>query len=299
MAAEKARKKKKKSLFEDQPKAQGDLTALVEQIKENPALYLGAVIFIVACLIAGMLYRAHREAVVRDLYTAYAEAMENEDPQERLAALEPLIANKDSDPAMAEIVYVTAETAFWAEDYDKAKTLYERVRTEYPESQYVPNAVEGLAYIAEDGGDLDSALSSYREITQKWPTSFTARRQPLNVARVEEKQDNLKGAIESYREQTTVFPDSNVAQEAQAALDRLSKSNPALFAPADVSASDLSSIELPLSPTTDSTVNSAASPETSPPDQNAPAPAETTPTESTGTTPAPAEGATEPAPEAP
>ena len=259
MAAAKT-KKKGKSLFDDQPKAKGDLAALVEQVKENPALYIGAAVFIVACLVAGVLYRAHREAVERDLYSAYAAALDKEDPAERLAALEPLLDKNGPSAAMAEIVYVTGETAYWAKDYEKAKSLYERVRTEFPDSEYVPNAVEGLAYIEEDVGDYDNAFSTYQEITQKWPTSFAARRQPLNVARVEEKRGNLDAAIQSYREQTTMFPDSNVAREAQAALDRLGTSNPELFTPASVAPSELTDIALPPLPIEQPVVQDAPAP---------------------------------------
>jgi len=259
MAAAKTQKKGK-SLFDDQPKAQGDLAALVEQVKQNPALYIGAVVFIVICLVAGVLYRAHRDAVKRDVYSAYAAALDKQDPKERLAALEPLLEKNGPSAAMAEIVYVTAETAYRAEDYEKAKALYERVRTEFPESEYVPNAVEGLAYIEEDAGEYDAALSTYQEVTQKWPTSFTARRQPLNVARVEEKRGNLEAAIQSYREQTTMFPDSNVARDAQAALDRLGKSNPELFTPAAVETSELTDITLPPLPTEEPVVKSAPPP---------------------------------------
>jgi tetratricopeptide (TPR) repeat protein len=247
MAAAKTHKKGK-SLFDDQPKAQGDLAALVEQFKQNPALYIGALVFIAVCLIAGVLYRAHREAVQRDLYTAYAEALANEDPEERLAALEPLLDMSGPGAAMAEVVYVTAETAYWTKDYEKAKTLYERVRTEFPDTEYVPNAVEGIAYIAEDAGEYDAALSAYQEITQKWPASFTARRQPLNVARVEEKRGNIEAAIQSYREQSVSFPESNVAREAQAALDRLGKSHPALFAPASIEKGETADVLLPSLP---------------------------------------------------
>jgi tetratricopeptide (TPR) repeat protein len=246
MAAVKTQKKGKgKSLFDDHPKPQGDLAALVEQFKENPALYIGAAVFLVVCLMAGILYRAHREAVARELYTNYAAAMNKEDPTERLAALEPLLDTNGPEEAMAEVVYVTAETAYWAHDYEKAKSLYERVRTEFSESPYVPDAVEGLGYIAEDNEDFDAAASAYQEISQLWPTSFTARRQPLNLARVEEKRGNLEAGVQLYREQTTIFPESNVAREAQAALDRLGKSNPDLFTPDEVDVSEVTDIQLP------------------------------------------------------
>ncbi|MCL4693491.1 MAG: tetratricopeptide repeat protein [Candidatus Hydrogenedentes bacterium] len=263
MAAVKTQKKGK-SLFDDQPKPQGDLSALVEQFKENPALYVGAVAFIALCLVAGLLYRAHRNSVERDLYTSYAQALQEQDPAERLAALERLLESNGPEDVMAELAYVTAETAYWAQDSEKAKALFERVKTEYPESPYVPDAAEGLGYIAEDASDFDAALNAYKEIEQLWPTSFTARRQPLNVARVQEKLGNIEAAIQSYREQTTVFPESNVAREAQAALDRLGKSNPELFTPAEVEPSEMVEVDIPA-------LDSQPALETAPPAEDAPA----------------------------
>ena len=222
--------KKGKSLFEDQPKQKGDLAALVEQIKENPVLYLGAFLFIVLCFLAGMIYRGYSKSVLRETNTAYAKAMDEQDPALRYDALKAIVDAGGNAESMAEIIYMTAETAYRVQKYDEAKALFERVRTESPEAAFVPDAVEGLGYIAEDQGDYDAAYGFYQEITQTWPGSFTARRQPLNRGRVDEQRGKLAEAIEAYREQTALFPGAQVAKQAEAALDRLGKEHPELFA---------------------------------------------------------------------
>ncbi|MCC6694788.1 MAG: tetratricopeptide repeat protein [Candidatus Hydrogenedentes bacterium] len=254
MAVNKAQKKGK-SLFEDQPKQKGDLAALVEQIKENPALYLGAFLFIVLCFLAGMIYRAHSKSVLRETSTAYAKAMDEQEPAARYEALKAIVDAGSKAENMPEIIYMTAETAFRAQKYDEAKALFERVRTESPDAPFVPDAVEGLGFIAEDQGDYDAAYGYYQEITQKWPASFTARRQPLNRGRVDEQRGKLAEAIEAYREQGALFPDSQVAAQAEAALDRLGQEHPELFAaeaaaPPEASAAPAESVAAPAAPST-------------------------------------------------
>jgi tetratricopeptide (TPR) repeat protein len=118
---------------------------------------------------------------------------------------------------------------------DKAKAAFERFRSEYPDSPNLPDAVEGLGFIAEQKGDADAALAYYREVASKWASSFAARCQPSNVARIEEQRGNFKAALEAYREQVTTFPGSHLAEDAQASIDRLTAAHPEL-APAPVPA---------------------------------------------------------------
>lgn len=235
-------KKLGKSLFDERPK-QDDLSQLIQDIRERPVVYGGIAAFLVVCLLAGFLYRANAVSARKDLMTAYAQALDKEDPAEKLAALAPLSESqgKNND----EVVYMTGETAYSAGEYDKAKAAFERMRADFKDSVYTPDAVEGLGNIAENAKDYDAALNYYKEVRDSWSTSFAARRQPINIAKLEERRGNLTEAIAAYREQMQVFPGSSVAEEASAALTRLERSNPDLFpkveapAPAAPAAGDL------------------------------------------------------------
>lgn len=241
-------KKPVKSYFEDKTK-QDELSELLEDFRRRPGLYLGILGFVLFCVVVGFLYTAYRTAAREDLMTAYAKALDKTEPAEKLAALEPLV--QKGGGGADEVLYVAAETAYDAGEFDKAKSIFEKLRSEHPKSTFVPDAVEGLGYIAENAKDYDAALAYYREVQEKWPDSFTARRQPLNVAKLEERRGNLEAAVAAYREQLQVFPGSSVAQDADTALNRLATTNPELFPTPEKSA-------LPV----DGTGAAAATPET-------------------------------------
>lgn len=229
------KKKTTKSLFDEKPK-QDDLSQLLQDVQERPLVYAGIAAFLVACLLAGFLYRANTVAKRKDVLTAYAQALDKEEPADQLAALEPL--SQDLAKKNDEVVYMTGETAYRAGAYDKAKAAFERMRTDFKDSPYAPEAVEGLGNIAENAKDYDSALTYYREIGEKWGSSFAARRQPMNIAKLEERRGRLSEAVTAYREQMQLFPGSTLANEASAALTRIEKSNPDLFPKTDMPAAD-------------------------------------------------------------
>lgn len=226
MAQDPKKKKVVKSLFDEHKAEKSDWAAFVEQVKENPALYAGAAVFIVVCFVLGMLYRGHTIAVKRDLLTSYAEAQKEYEPVKLVAALEPLADGRTE--VHAEIAYMLGEAALRANDFEKAKQAFEKVRTQFPDSENVADAVEGLGFIAEQQNDPDAAIAYYREVTSKWPTSFAARKQSLNIGRVEEARGRFKEAMDAYKEVSLSFAGSHAASDAQAAVDRLAKAHPEL-----------------------------------------------------------------------
>lgn len=219
--------KKKAPDILDQPVVGGDITQFVERVKQNPLLYGVSAAFLLLCVVAGVVYRFGKDTSVRTGMTEYARAVDDEDPALREAELESLA--KGRGPMAAEALYMTGEAAFEARQYDKAKEAFERLRSEFPDSSYVPDAVEGIGYLAENQGQYEPALASYKEILEKWPTSFTARRQELNIARCQEQVGNFQEAIEAYQAQADGFPGSALEKDAKAALERLRVAHPDLF----------------------------------------------------------------------
>ncbi|MBM3290154.1 MAG: tetratricopeptide repeat protein, partial [Candidatus Hydrogenedentes bacterium] len=219
-------KKHVKSLFDEKPQ-HDDLTQLLHDIQARPAFYGGIAVFLLACLLAGFLYKANSESGRKNVMTAYAQALDKEEPADQFAALEPLA--QDAGKKYDEVVYITGETAYRAGQFDKAKTAFERMRAEFKDSPYTPDAVEGLGNIAENAKDYDGALTYYKEVRDSWATSFAARRQATNIAKMEERRGRLQEAVAAYREQMQLFPGSSLAEDASAALTRIEKSNPELF----------------------------------------------------------------------
>lgn len=195
--------------------------------RENPLLYGAGAGFVVLCFIAGIIYRVNaREAELR-VMTQYAKAMEAEDPAQRKDELERVA--QQSTRWTGESLYMLAETAIRAQEYEEAEKAFKRVRAEFPDSEYAPRAVAGLGFLAENRGDWSTALQAYQEVIEKWPNTFIGRCQSLNVGRVQEAMGDMAAAVASYEGQKELFPDSHVAAQAQAALDRLRISHPDLF----------------------------------------------------------------------
>ncbi len=208
------------------PDAEGEIASLWESIQEKPWHYgIGTAVIIAAVLFA-VGYRQYTRSAERVVYTAYAQALEAHEPAEQAEKLEAAAAE---GAVSHEVLYMMAESAIKAGEYDKAKAAFERLRAEYPNSRFVPDAVEGLGFIAQENEQYETALEAYNEVLEKWPQSFAARRQALNIARLHEERGDLEQAVAAYEEQTLVFPGSHAAMEAGAALERLRAAQPELF----------------------------------------------------------------------
>lgn len=212
---------------EDEEK-KGDLDVLVGYVRDNPILSIGVVVFVCMCVMVGSLLRVQAAINNRERTTQYARALEFDDPALRVDALNEFVA--EANALEAEALYMQGESAYQAEDHATATEAFERLRAEFPEFAFVPDAVEGLGFVAEDQENYDDALARYEEVLSKWPNSFAGRRQQFNIARCQEGKGALPEAIEAYRQQLTLFPGSNMARRAQLALDRLRTDNPELFA---------------------------------------------------------------------
>lgn len=213
------------SLHEEKPK--GDFQAVLQHAQENPISYAAALIFVVGCGLLGLFYQMYSEENEREIGTRYVRAMELEEPGERAEALGELVSPKSV--LTPELLYMQGESAYRAEDHNLARAVFERLRDEYPDYEFVSDAVEGLGFISEDKKSYRKALATYEEVLSKWPNSSSGRRQPLNIGRCREHLEDYEGAIVAYRDQLATFPGSHTARHAQEALDRLRRSHAHLF----------------------------------------------------------------------
>ena len=213
--------------------AKNDWQRLAEHIREYPALYAAGALFVVVCLVAGLVYRVNTAKKSVNATTQFAKAVATEDAALRATEMEQLA---QKGPLAADALYLAGEAAYQAKDYAKARENFQRVRGEFPTSKFTPDAVEGLGYIAENEGDLDAALAAYKEIIEKWPASVTRRRQEINIGRVQERKGNFKEAVEAYKAHLELYPESSFKNEADQALAKLEQSHPELFPQAEAEA---------------------------------------------------------------
>lgn len=269
--------KKKAPDILDEPLRKTDWQKMVVQVKQNPLLYGAVAVFLVLCVLIGIGYRLGTESSGRTSMTQLARALDANDAAQRAKDLASIVKGKD--PLSAEALYMMGEAAYEAKEYDKAKEAFERLRNEFPNSPFVPDAIEGLGFIAENAGDCQTAVSLYKEVAEKWRGTFTQRRQSLNIGRCEERLGHVEEAAAAYKAQEEDFPASSFDKEAKEALDRLRSANPDLFATKPAEAPK------PEAPAPQSENTASASPvETAP---NAPGPeSPAAPPESTGPAPA-------------
>jgi tetratricopeptide (TPR) repeat protein len=206
---------------------QGDFEAFLDHIKENPLLYVVGTVFIVICALAGVSYRLYSDGVERNGNAEYARALDIEDPLKQAESLARVA--EGGTAVSAEALYLSGEMAFRGSDLEKAEAAFTRLREEFPDFEFTPDAIEGLGYIEEDAGNYGEAITKYQKVLDKFPGSFAGRRQSFNIGRSSERAGEIQEAIDAYRDQLTAFPESNVARRAQNALNRLRESNSDLF----------------------------------------------------------------------
>ncbi len=224
-----ARPRKKKPLTDhllirEEPKT--ELQKAVAHLEENYKIYIAGAIFLILCIAIGVLIRVSATINERERATRYAEAALVTEPEERLEKYNAAI--NALGRWTPEALYRKGETAIQAEEYDVAEETFNRLINDYPNSDYIVNAVDALAFIAWNRGDLEAALEGFERVTQDWPGEFIARRKHYDIGRVLEEMERFEDAVAAYQQQLQVFPDSAIARRAQAALDELAEEHPDL-----------------------------------------------------------------------
>lgn len=205
-----------------------DLQRLQAYIIENPKQVAAIVVVVILAVLAGLGFRAYSQSSKRTVMTEYAAAQLVKEPAERLRALGAVL-DSGAGSWTAEVLYMMAETAVEAKEYDKARDLFNRVRSEFPQTEFTSRAVFGLAFLDENAGKNEEALKGYQELRDKWATSLEAKRAPLSMGRVYESLGQLDKAVAAYTDQGKVFAGSAAAQQAEMNLARLKSEHPELF----------------------------------------------------------------------
>jgi len=208
-------------------KPKTDLERLYQHMLENPWLYVGGVVFVVVCVLAGIGVQAATRSSAARTAEGYVRAALTEDPAARMDAL--AAAAENAGKWADEALYLAGEAAIESENYDKAREFFNSLCEKYPRSTYVPRAKDGLSFIEEAEGKTDQALEGYKKLVLDFPTDYLAQLRWYDIGRLQEKAGALQDAVESYRRQTEVFPETTAARRAQGALDRLKKDHPELF----------------------------------------------------------------------
>ena len=235
MARPKPTKRNKKSLEDSlldrqspkqQVEAENEWDRFTASVQQNPAMYIGGVIFIGLAIVAGLTINLGVSAAKRAEATAFARAMAEDDAALRGEQLEAAIpaAGEFGDQAL----FAAGNAYYSAGEFDKAGDAFKQLTEDFPESKLVAEAYEGLGYVAEENGEFEQALAHYTK-AKDFSTTYAAKRQDYNIGRVQERLKDFTKAKAAYEAQEIAFPGSVVGQNATAALSRLQTTYPDLF----------------------------------------------------------------------
>ncbi len=224
-----SKKKQDWAHLDEVPEAElSEMQRVIAAVERNPKMFGIGALVVAACIMGTLVFQMQAEAGMEEAGTAYARALELEDDGERLAALGSIA--DDGGVWHVEALYMVGETAIRTHEYERASAAFEQFRSEHTGHPLAPQAVEALAFIAENSGDLEGALALYEEIEQRWPDSFSGQLQQLSIGRVKEAQGDLAGAKEAYDKQVERMGDSSrIGYRAQIALSSLKQAHPELF----------------------------------------------------------------------
>lgn len=204
-----------------------EVQKVIAAVERNPLQFIIGAVVVAGCILGTLVYQQQTDLGNAEAGSVYARALNVEEESERLDALS--VVAEEGGTWSVEALYMAGETAIRLGEYEKAKGMFERVRSEHGDHALAAQAVEGLAFIAENGGDLEGALALYGEVETRWPDSFSAQLQQEHIGRVKEAQGDAAGAKEAYEQQAALMENSRASFRAQVALNRLEQAHPDLF----------------------------------------------------------------------
>ncbi|HOC67658.1 MAG: Outer membrane protein assembly factor BamD [Candidatus Hydrogenedentes bacterium ADurb.Bin101] len=225
-----ARPKKKSTsvshlLVPEEPKTEWQ--KILAHLEENIKLYAAGAVFILICLAIGALIRVNAVVKEKEVATKYVEAALEQEAKPRLEKYKAI--SESAGKWTPEVLYMMGETALEAGEKETARQAFDKVISEYGDSDFAAPAMEGLAFLARDEDRLEDALKMYEDLISKWPGAYVARCAHVTIGELLEALDRPQEAISAYRKQITVFPESSVATKAEQALDRMAAAYPDLF----------------------------------------------------------------------
>jgi tetratricopeptide (TPR) repeat protein len=96
------------------------------------------------------------------------------------------LGKSDTPPALhalfEQVLYYAGDASYGLKKYDQAKTYWDRLKKEFPKSALIPDASEGLGWVAFDNKVYDEAVANFT-ITAQTPEHPKAAASQLMIAR--------------------------------------------------------------------------------------------------------------------
>src|SRR6185503_17843817 len=97
-------------------------------------------------------------------------------------------------------LFKAANDAATAGETERAITIYRRLVTEFPDSQYAPVALFNIAAIWDGRGDLDTTIATLRELVKTYPAARESVDGHLYIAAIQTDHDKFADAVTTLDE---------------------------------------------------------------------------------------------------
>ena len=122
----------------------------------------------------------------KEAYTKAYDALRNGHYQQAVSAFKYVIANFPQGEFADNSMYWLAETYNIAQDTNAARSTFEMLMVDYPNSPKVPDATLKLAYIELDNHNKERAKNLLTRVTQNYPDSKAADLAAKKLATLDE-----------------------------------------------------------------------------------------------------------------
>jgi TolA-binding protein len=206
------------------------------EANRRPTL-IGALVFIVAGFFIGFLVWKKDET-----QTAAGDALSDVTAGQLGATLaRPNLAQAFLDvaakyptaPAAAQGLLLGATTLFSEGKYSEAQSQFERFTRDYHDSEFMGDALLGVAASLDAQGKVDQATAAYKNLIERHPNDIAVPQAKFALAGLYESQNKPELARDLY-EELERYPYSSIANDAAFRLRELAVKYPKLGAVAAV-----------------------------------------------------------------
>ena len=163
---------------------------------------------ILAAFAGGYYLHAHSGRVAADAAWALYQAAFKEEPAERTAALQKVVAEYPGTHSARFASFDLANALYDEGKYEEALEAFQKFRKENPKHLLALSAAEAVGYCRESLGQWKEAIGAYEDLLRGDPEGPLAARASFRVGHCYEKLENSEKAIEAYEKVLELAPTS-------------------------------------------------------------------------------------------
>ena len=214
----KARAPRIRSVDEDVPAFLKGIERFVKERYQHAAVLGVVVLFAIVFVSVYFHYSRKRQA---EALRAVEQALASETVEARLPLLQDVVDEYGGTLFGVRASYYLGDAYYESRQYDLARKCYDDYLRKYPRAEFSPNALEGLAYVAESEGKFEEAIEHHRKLAETYGDSYIAQHAWYNIGRCYEQTGNWASAADAYERQISLYPMSAWSGKADARLGEI------------------------------------------------------------------------------